>query len=455
MNPIRINDLLKILNAELEQPGKMKAVRHISIDSRAVKKGDLFIAIRGEQFDGHDFVKQAVEKGAAGILISRRVDTLSSAITVIRVKEDTTRSLGKIAAFYRRQFNIPVIAVTGSAGKTTTKELLAQVLSTKYRVLKNYKSYNNFWGVPLTLLNLTSKHGAAVIEVGTNHPGEIAYLANIVRPTVAVLTNVGLAHLQGFKTLESVFKEKRSLLEGLSRDGTVIFNRDDPCLKRLSHSRRRAVSFGLAKSAGVTADEICLDEKGDIHFRVNQRYRMTIKTPVMENVVNGLAAVACARLFNISFLKIAAGLRRAKFQQGRQQIERMHGYTVINDSYNANPLSFRSALRTLQNFPTKGRRIVVCGDMLELGKRSKALHQELGVLIGEAGVIDAVYSFGSLAGSIAQAAKKIRPEIDMKQYRKIDALQRDLKRALVKNDVVLVKGSRGMRMERVTNFLRA
>jgi len=182
---------------------------------------------------------------------------------------------------------------------------------------------------------------------------------------------------------------------------------------------------------------------------------MTIKTPVMENVVNGLAAVACARLFNISFLKIAAGLRRAKFQQGRQQIERMHGYTVINDSYNANPLSFRSAFRTLQNFPTKGRRIVVCGDMLELGKRSKALHQELGVLIGEAGVIDAVYSFGSLAGSIAQAAKKIRPEIDMKQYRKIDALQRDLKRALVKNDVVLVKGSRGMRMERVTNFLRA
>ncbi|HSV43621.1 MAG TPA: UDP-N-acetylmuramoyl-tripeptide--D-alanyl-D-alanine ligase [Candidatus Bathyarchaeia archaeon] len=455
MNPIQIVDLLKILNAKLEQPGKMKAVRHISIDSRAVKKGDLFIAIRGEQFDGHDFVKQAVENGAAGILISRRVDTLSSAITVIRVKEDTTRALGKIAAFYRQQFKIPVIAVTGSAGKTTTKELLAQVLSTKYRVLKNYKSYNNFWGVPLTLLNLSAKHDAAVIEVGTNHPGEIAYLTNIVRPTVAVLTNVGLAHLQGFKNLESVFKEKRSLLQGLSRDGVVIFNRDDQCLKRLSRLKRRAVSFGRTKGAGVMADDIRLDQRGDVHFCVNRRHVMMMKTPVMENVLNGLAAVACARLFGIPFSKIRVGLRRAKFQQSRQQIERFHGYTVINDSYNANPVSFRSALNTLQNFPTKGRRIVVCGDMLELGKRSKALHREIGVLIGRSSKIDGVYSFGLLAGCIAHQAKKIRAQIDMKQYREITALQRDLKRILVKGDVVLIKGSRGMRMERVTDFLRS
>jgi UDP-N-acetylmuramoyl-tripeptide--D-alanyl-D-alanine ligase len=449
------DEITSILScAHVQQQGRWRVFKNITIDSRSVKPGSLFIAIRGVNLDGHAFISDAVAQGARCLIVGKKLRTaIPKEICVIRV-EDTTRALGQLARAHRLRFSIPVIAVTGSAGKTTTKDMIAGVLKQKFNVLKNQGSFNNHWGVPLTLLQLSDRHEAAVVEAGTNHPGEIAYLAKMICPTIVVLTNIGASHLEGFHSVENVYREKRVLVDALTEKGIAVFNDDDPFLRRLNRMNRSHLSFGIKAGADITAEEICLDQKARLCFRINGRYPVTMYTPVRENVFNALAAVACARILKMPFADICAGLNGLRLDNhNRQHIERVKGVTVINDSYNANPVSFRSSLNTLKYFPSRGRKFLVCGDMLELGKDAVKLHREMGMLAADS-AIDRIWAFGSLMEHFVQAAAGAKTAKHVMHYRKIALLNRSLIKDIRPGDVVLVKGSRGMRMERVVEFLK-
>jgi UDP-N-acetylmuramoyl-tripeptide--D-alanyl-D-alanine ligase len=449
MASFTISEIVKILEGNMVQQGSCKRFCDVSIDSRSLRQGSLFVAIKGVKQDGHDFIKEAIKNGAMGLVVSKRIPSVPKNMMIVLVK-DTTKALGQLARAHRLKFCIPVIAITGSAGKTTTKEIAAAVLSTRYRVLKNQGSFNNHWGVPLTLLRLSAKHDVAVVEVGTNHPGEIAYLTDIVRPTIAVLTNIGASHLEGFKTVENVFFEKRSIIRGFHKRGTVVINADDPFLKTLRTGRHQKYSYAIEHKADMVAHAVMVDQNGRVSFTINKRHQAMLKTPVRENVSNALAAVCCARLLKMSFSDICRGLKKASFKKNRQQIKKMKGVIVINDSYNANPVSFQSSINTLANFPSRGKRILVCGDMLELGVHSLALHREIGKIVSQSG-INCVMAFGPLMKKMAEGISNAA--ITAASYDDIVELNRDLGRMLMPGDVVLVKGSRGMRMERVVEFL--
>lgn len=396
-----LKQIQEISGGELLQGCLDVKVCGISIDTRSLKKGEAYVAIRGVYQDGHEFIAKAVEQGAALLIVSRKsLKGIPKDTAVIRVK-DTTECLGQIARNYRRRFRIPVIAVTGSAGKTTTKELIAQVLSVQYKVLKNHASFNNQWGVPLTILNLRPEHQAAVIEIGTNAPGEIEHLARIVQPTVAVFTCIGPAHLKGLGSVEKVYEEKTSLLKALAPKGCVVYNSDDQYLKRLKSSKAfRKLSYGTNGESSIQLHLCHLNSRGILEAKINRSFKLKLHTPVIENMKNALAAFACGQILGLSAEQILKGLEKARFSNSRQYIERVNGITLINDTYNANPLSFKSAIQTLASIPAKGKRIAVCADMLELGKISRRLHEDIGRFLAEQ-QIDVVLTHGSHARYMA------------------------------------------------------
>ncbi|MEW5895134.1 MAG: UDP-N-acetylmuramoyl-tripeptide--D-alanyl-D-alanine ligase [Candidatus Omnitrophota bacterium] len=446
------DELIKITRGRLLKEGRSSFFKGVTIDSRCVKKGSIFLAIKGVNQDGHDFIDEAVKKGAAAIIVSKEIRGLEN-ICIILVN-DTTRALGALGATHRLKFNYPVIAITGSAGKTTTKELIFSVLSIKYRVLKNKGSFNNHWGVPLTLLSMDDSYSAAVLELGTNNPGEIRYLTGLVRPEIVVLTNIGPCHLKGLKTVRDVYREKRSILDGLKSSGGVVFNNDDRFLRHLKRLKKfRNRSFGFKAGAEFIADEIEMSRNGTLSFRVNKHHKMKLRSPVRENISNALAAVVCGRLFNISFDDIRKGLFRYPFNQHRQEIERFSGLTVINDSYNANPISFRSAISTLISFPCKGRKVLVCGDMLELGRESVNLHGQLAEAV-PLGEVDIIFSYGPLMKHFVRKVNKLYPGVRTGSFQDMEQLKKVLVKTVSRRDVILVKGSRGMKMERCLDCLK-
>ena len=425
-------------------------VKGVSIDSRSLRPGELFIAIKGERFDGHDFIAEAVRKGASAAVVSRKIKDAVN-VPVIYVP-DTTKALGLIASLYRQQFNIPVIAITGSAGKTTTKEIIAGILEQKYKVLKNIKTENNQIGVSLTLLRLRKGHEAVVLELGTNHPGEIRWLAEIARPTIAVFTNIGPSHLQGLKSPRGVFKEKFSLVEFMPSSGVVIFNKDDVYLKGIAQKNisLKKISYAVKAEADVKIDDLkTIDQH--IQFKVDGK-EIRMKTAARHNAGNALAAICCARILNIEEDMIRKGLASFEDCPGRQEIKEVNGIWVINDSYNSNPISFQSALQTLDSFKTGGQKILVCADMLELGSQSRLWHERIGRIIARS-AIDVVLTTGPEAYSLAQQVKKTNHRLCF-YCRNREELHEHLRRLCRKGDVVLVKGSRAMKMEKTVDFLK-
>lgn len=428
----------------------LENIKGVSIDSRRVQRGELFVAIKGERFDGHDFIKDAVRQGARAVVASQKIKE-PMAVPVLYVP-DTTKALGLMASAYRRQFNIPVVAITGSAGKTTTKEILAHICEGKYNVLKNIKTENNQIGVSLTLLRLKKDHQVVVLELGTNHPGEIRWLAEIARPTIAVFTNVGASHLEGLKSPAGVFKEKFSLIKFMPRSGVVIFNKDDRYLKAIAQKRisLKKISYALKEKADVKASNVRSPAGAQIQFKVDGRdFRM--KTVGEHNVYNALASMGCARILNIEEEMIRERLASFEGCQGRQEIKEANGLWIINDSYNSNPISFQSAVETLDSFPTKGKKILVCADMLELGVRSRSWHERMGQIIAKT-KIDVVLTTGSESFYLAQQIKKTnhRPCFHCERQEEIHEY---LRRFCQEGDVVLIKGSRAMKMERTVEFL--
>lgn len=458
MEALKISEITKATNGVLFREGRVKIIRNICIDTRKIKRGDLFLAIKGDKFDGHDFVVEAVKKGASGIVISQsrlKPQLLSSLpndqATIISVV-DTTIALGDIASYYRRKFSIPVIAITGSNGKTTTKEMLADILSSKYEILKNEGTENNHIGVPLTLLRLNRKHKAAIIEMGMNHLGEIRRLTGIASPNIGIITNIGPSHLQFLKNLETILQSKCELLENFTKKDLAVLNGDDGLLAQTGQFSARKVLFGIYNHSDFTASRIRYKKDGS-NFLVNSKYNFELSVPGQHNIYNALAGITVARELGLSYQRIAKALKAFKPPQRRLNIKNLKGIHLIDDCYNSNPVSMRCAISTLTNYALNRRKIVVSGDMLELGPFSPKFHKDIGRLIAKSG-IDYLITVGVLSKHMSGAAVKegmSRAQV-LHFNRSLDAVK-TLKSIIQPRDVVLIKGSRAMKMEEIINRL--
>lgn len=435
----------QVLHADLV--GGDVTFSRVSTDTRSIERGDLFVALAGPNFDGHDFVSQAQASGAAAVMVSREVATSLPQIIV----PDTRQALGEFAAAWRAGFSMPLVAITGSNGKTTVKEMLASILKQQGEVLVTQGNLNNDIGMPLTLLQLEHKHRYAVIEMGANHPAEIAYLTNIARPSVAVITNAGAAHLEGFGSLEGVAQAKGEIYSGLLADGIAVINADDTYseLWRGLAGTHTCLSFGLDQPADVSAqwqgDASGSDVSISLHGRV---IAVRLQLPGRHNVMNALAACAGAIAVGIPEDVIQRGLESMRTVKGRMQArEGMNGALIIDDTYNANPFSLQAALQVLCMH--KGKKILVLGDMGELGADASGMHAQAGRLARELG-IDVLFATGELSKEAVHAFGE--PGM---HYADQQSLIAALVRTLDSNVAVLVKGSRFMHMEQVVGALLA
>jgi UDP-N-acetylmuramoyl-tripeptide--D-alanyl-D-alanine ligase len=417
----------------------------VSTDSRALQSGQLFIALRGERFDGHQFLDQAVDKGAAAVM----VDTPDLTTLPQLVVGDTRLGLGRLAAAWRQRFDLPLVAITGSNGKTTVKEMTASILATGGEVLATHGNLNNDIGMPLTLLRLGEEHHAAVIEMGANHHGEIDYLTHIARPTVALITNAGQAHLEGFGSVEGVARAKGEIYAGLAEGGVAVINADDQYADywRGLNRDRRVISFGLENPADVTAESVPHEQGQLLKLRTPVgECEALLQLPGRHNALNALAASAAA---------IAAGATLAQVKQGLESVAAVHGRLqlrpgrdgslIIDDTYNANPSSLEVGLEVLTAH--RGRRILVLGDMGELGPETVAIHTDMGALARRMGV-DALYCVGEHCRAAADGFGPAAIHFENK-----DTLISTLAEHLGEELTMLVKGSRRMHMEEVVDAL--
>ncbi|TAN59164.1 UDP-N-acetylmuramoyl-tripeptide--D-alanyl-D-alanine ligase [bacterium] len=450
-----VKEILEAVKGKLISGNTGDRACSVSIDSRTLKKGDIFICIKGNRFDGHDFIREAIHKGARCVIADEKKsialgDRLPS--NLISAK-NTLLALAGLAILNRKRFDIPLLAVTGSNGKTTTKEMLSALLGSRYKVLKNEGTQNNIIGLSLSLLRLNHSHEIAALELGTNHFGEIKELSRIALPTAAILTNIGSAHLEFFGDESGVLKEKWSLVESLSSPRIAIVNADDSFLRdKISTDTGGVIfSFGIKRRADFMAKEIiCKD--GRVFFRVNGK-RVRLNTSASINAYNALAAYSAARIFGISDDGIMKKFREFRFPDGRFQIKNLKGLRVIDDAYNANPGSFLCALEALSSLPCRGRKIVVMADMLELGERSEFLHRMIGEQLCRM-KIDAFIGVGKLSHSACDAAKRsgFNGKIILKCSSAQDA--RDVISGFArKGDTILLKGSRAMKLEEVLKDL--
>ncbi len=435
----------------------MTQVGRVCSDSRLAQAGDLFFALAGDKFDGHNFLAEVAQKGAAAVVAIRSKIPAGLPCAVIAV-DDPRKALGRLAAKYRTEFRLPVIAVAGSNGKTTTKELLAAVLRQKLATLWSEASFNNDIGVPMTLLKLEKKHQALVHEVGTNHPGELEPLVRMVQPGIGVITSIGREHLEFFGDVAGVAEEEGWLAELLPADGKLFVNGDSEWMDRIiQRSRAAAIRVGLKEGNDWRASGIQVDARG-AQFRVNGPmawisgdYRINLIG--RHQVLNALLAVAVAAELGLTRAEIQAGLLECKPARLRMQAWDWKGVTVLDDAYNANADSMTAALETLREMPCEGRRVAVLGDMAELGAHSRGAHEEVGRLAAESGV-EKLFTIGAMAKLTSEAGNNSGLKA-VEHYDDINALAGALKNFLKAGDVVLVKASRSMRLERLGETLRA
>lgn len=423
----------------------------VSIDSRTLKEGDIFICIKGERFDGHDFIPQAIKNGAAAICFCRdKLAVSGSKIprNAIAVK-NTRTALSGLAYYHRRRFSIPVIGITGTNGKTTVKEMLASLLSLRYKVLKNEGTQNNIIGLSLALLRLDASHEIAALELGTNHFGELRELCRIAAPTAGLITNIGPAHLEFFGDENGVLREKWELIEGLAFPRIGILNVDDILLKE-KLSRAAGVSFftfAVANKADFMAERIVQKDR-KLSFYI-KNHPIELKTVSKVNVYNALSAYAAARIFGLDANDIMNKLKHFQFPKARFQRKRINGFYVIDDAYNANPASMHNAIDGFSNLRTRARKIAIIGDMLELGRKAGRLHRQVGRALGESS-IDMLIGVGRLSHIACDAAQAsgLNHKVIYKCGTADEA--RDIVSSLLKKgDFVLLKGSRAMRLEEI------
>ncbi len=454
----RLSEILSVTQGTLVQ-GKLDVLfSGVCTDSRRVRQGDLFIALLGENFDGHDFIPQAIERGAAGVITQRTIHPDPSgpyAPAIIRVP-DTLIALGQIAALHRSRFTVPMCAVTGSVGKTTTKELLGTILRARFNTLQAAASHNNEIGVPHTLLQLNESHQAVVLEFAMRGAGQIRYLADIARPTMGIITNIGESHREFFSTIEEIADAKGELLDAMDENSVSILNADDAQFRRLrAKVRGTLLTFGANELADVHIKNV-RSTPPRVSFDVEagaECVEVTLPFPGRHNALNAAAAMAAAAVFGVDLATAAHALREARPAAHRMATRQTSGVTVLDDCYNASPASMHAALETLRDWQTTGRRIAVLGDMKELGSRSAAAHREVGGWVPLHNV-DLLITVGPEARQIAEGARAAGfngPRVALCDTP--DEALSVVRSQILPGDVVLVKGSRAMKLETVVEGL--
>lgn len=452
MKQFEIKKLVEIIAAKV-QGDDSGNFTGISIDSRAIKTGECFFAIKGQNHDGHDFVADVLAKGAACAVVD---DSFKGNVkgTLLRV-EDTIQALGDFARGYRKSLKCKIVAITGSAGKTTTREITHHVLSRHFKCHQAKKSFNNNIGLPLTLLELDPDHEVAVVELGTNSPGEILYLTKIAQPDIAVVTNAYPAHVEFFGSVDAIIKEKTAIANGLGEGGVLIINADIPAL--VEHCRRHTLSFttfGITNKADVHASDV----KFDGFASSCTIDGITVKLPLAGkgNIENALAAYAICKQFGITAKDFADDIRSLVSVSMRLEPIALGSVLVINDCYNANPASMKNALDLLARVGEEqhGRKVFICGPMLELGEHSEYLHRELGEQIALADV-DVLLAVGRFAEIVIDAAiGTTAAAIETHSFENVNSLCDNLANLIKPDDILLVKGSRSARLELAVERLR-
>jgi UDP-N-acetylmuramoyl-tripeptide--D-alanyl-D-alanine ligase len=459
---LSVDTVLKATGGELFQGEKEISFQRISTDSRTVGKGDLFVALKGDRFDGHLYALEALDKGAEGVLVEEdRVGEIRwngyRERAVIMVKE-SLHALGDLARERRRAFRTPVVALTGSNGKTTTKEMIAACLETAFPILKTQGNLNNLIGLPLTLFHLTEKERVVVLEMGMNVPGEVRRLTEIAEPDIGLITNIERVHLEGMGSLERLKQEKGELFRGMRRDGTILVNQDDSRVVDLAKEYPgHKITLGVEHPADVMAKEIRLRGVEGTSFVLvmeGEETEINLRLLGRHFVPNALFAVAVASLFGIEIKKAKEALEACRHVPMRMEIVELGGgKTLINDAYNANPISMERALETLAEVKGKGRAIAVLGDMLELGDYAAEAHQQLGKRVGELS-IDLLFTFGEWAPVVSATA--VRYGLPMEKTKVVqhhaEAIS-ILQEVMTNGDWALIKGSRGMAMEKIVTGL--
>ncbi|MFB6467369.1 UDP-N-acetylmuramoyl-tripeptide--D-alanyl-D-alanine ligase [Cytobacillus sp. Hz8] len=430
-------------------------VHGVCIDSRKIDKGNLFIPLKGEKMDGHRFVEAAIEDGAAAALWQKDVPNPPTHLPILIV-EDTEKALQELARSYRNQLNVKVVGITGSNGKTTTKDMAASLLSLKYKVQKTEGNFNNHIGLPLTVLSLNEDTEIAVLEMGMSAKGEIEFLSNLGRPDLVVITNIGESHLQDLGSRESIADAKTEILSGLRENGIIIYNGDEPLLKeRLQKYGHKWEIHTFGRNAGNTLYPTHMEQNnGGSLFTINQS-NSVFNLPVLggHNILNALAAMLVAHSFQIPFEDMNEGLKELKLTNMRMElVEGEKGERIINDAYNASPTSMRAAIELVSNLTGFTNRILVLGDMLELGPNEEKFHFEIGQSLNPQ-KINYVFTYGKLGKYIADGAKTSLKSERVFHFTDKSTLSAKIREYTNAQTLILVKASRGMRLEEVVHTL--
>lgn len=452
MEKISINEILKVTDGKLLSGNTDDFVTSVSIDSRDIIKGCLFIPLKGEKVDGHDFIKDAFKLGASLSLCETGNDKIKGICGALIEVPSTLDALQQLAAYYRSKFSIPVIGVTGSVGKTTTKEMIASVLSENLKVLKTQGNYNGQIGLPLTIFNLDSSYQAAVLEMGISKPGEMDRLNKIANPDIGVITNIGLSHIENFGSIETTRDEKLKLINGKNKK--LYVNGDSPLLANIENEIPLIIRFGINGAYPYKCQEIYSDEDKTGFVLSTSQIRDNIVIPCLglHNVYNALAAIAVAKDMGMHLEDIKKGLLNFRNADRRQNILKLKDIILIDDSYNASPDSIKSSVSILKNIKSPGKNIVVIADILELGEKSKNIHFETGRYIAME-KMEVLITIGENSKYLSDGAKCVNQNILTAHYsNNLDAFLK-IKEIASPGDKILIKGSRGMHTDKIVEFL--
>jgi UDP-N-acetylmuramoyl-tripeptide--D-alanyl-D-alanine ligase len=449
---IEREDIFKLKFDRIINVSDFSSICGVSIDSRLTGKNEIFFALKGTNYDGHDFVKAALDRGAAFAVVNaewfKNNEENFNNEKIMTVK-DTVITIGELAALYRKKFNFPIIAITGSNGKTTTKDMVFSVLAKKYKVLKTEGNFNNHIGVPLMMFKLSGKYDMAVIEIGTNHFGEIKYLCKILQPDYGLITNVGKSHLEFFKDINGVRKAKGELFDYLSKTGgTGFINSDDINIVKESKKLEYKKTYGFNGEFDYTGLLPLKNDAGKFLVKYDKTKKLNISLKILgsHNMINALAAASIGLNFNVKPEDIAKALLNFKPSSKRMERITINSIRFINDCYNSNPDSVKAALNTLSNTKVKGKKIAVLGDMLEIGSKTEEEHAKIADMIIKSG-IEYIFLYGPLSKNTLKGL--IGRVKFSKHYLSKDELATELFELVGKNDLILLKGSRGMKMETI------
>ncbi|HDR7894329.1 UDP-N-acetylmuramoyl-tripeptide--D-alanyl-D-alanine ligase [Bacillus pacificus] len=449
MIQMNLKKLEKVVNGEgLQESFHLIEMHGVCIDSKNMKEGNLFVPIIRVK-DGHEYVKEAMDNGAVASLWKKSYGTPPKGIPIIFV-DDTLFALQQLAQFYRRELNVKVIGITGSNGKTTVKDIIGSILSSTYRVHKTKGNFNSQIGLPLTILEMKRDTEFLILEMGMSEKGQIRNLSRIAQPDVAIITMIGQSHLETLGSREEIAKAKFEIIDGLNDDGLFLYNGDEPLLSQnINMLGIESKSFGGKYTNDLFPTNVQLDEYG-VHFKLNNtKIQYDVPLHGKHNILNAIVGIAVGQFYKVPIEKIQEALQQINITQMRFQfLTAKTGFTIINDAWNASPSSMKAAIETLQKLNAYEKKIIVIGDMLELGKEAKTYHREIGKMLNEES-IQYVFTYGALSEIVAEEARKNYHTGKVQSFDNKDEIAEEILKVITKKDVVLLKGSRGMALEEI------